>query len=265
SLIKKQHLPEAALPFALAAASVCFLIGFFTALRRYWTVAGTATSKISSASQGFVELAGRIQSRSVDIRLPHSGLPCVWYSYTIERSSRTQKWHEKSWDFDHSEQSAWPVCVADESGREVFILPDRMNQLSIPSVVNIESKAFGLTTRYRHTERYLTAGDRVFLNGTLTTCNSTGLSAAATLLGNLKDKEAMRELQKSLLAMSEQSTSRDSGTNQPAGLINVLTPCKMRGGLLAYGNEAEVLKKQKQILLIKTGLSALFAASIFIQ
>ena len=53
----------------------------------------TPTSKIRSASQGFVELEGK--ARSIDdkpIRAPGSKKDCVWYNYKVEEK-RGKDWH----------------------------------------------------------------------------------------------------------------------------------------------------------------------------
>lgn len=53
----------------------------------------TPTSKIRSASQGFVELEGR--ARSIDdkpLRAPGSKKDCVWYNYKVEEK-RGKDWH----------------------------------------------------------------------------------------------------------------------------------------------------------------------------
>ena len=64
-------------------------------LRRYQAIADTPTSKIRSASQGYVELSGTIEKAdSPDIQPlsgPLTGLPCVWYRYSIERYRRSGK------------------------------------------------------------------------------------------------------------------------------------------------------------------------------
>lgn len=61
---------------------------WFANLKRYRTVADTPTSRVASAPQGYVELAGRgRQPPGEGLVSPVSGLPCLWYRYRIERKN----------------------------------------------------------------------------------------------------------------------------------------------------------------------------------
>jgi hypothetical protein len=54
-------------------------------------VADTPTSRIASAPQGYIEIAGRGQQLLGEPLLsPVSGLPCLWYRYRIERRNGDQ-------------------------------------------------------------------------------------------------------------------------------------------------------------------------------
>lgn len=60
-------------------------------LRRFRVVADTPTSRISSAPQGYVELAGRGVRLPGEPLISHlSGLPCLWYRYLIEEKNGDQ-------------------------------------------------------------------------------------------------------------------------------------------------------------------------------
>lgn len=60
-------------------------------LRRFRAVADTPTSRISSAPQGYVELAGKGVRPPGGPLISHlSGLPCLWYRYVIEEKDGDQ-------------------------------------------------------------------------------------------------------------------------------------------------------------------------------
>ena len=78
----------------LATLLVCFgsVIALFGFIRHGRIMQDTPTSKIRSASQGFVQLEGR--ARSLDdkpLRVPGSGRQCVWFDYLIEKKVKTGK------------------------------------------------------------------------------------------------------------------------------------------------------------------------------
>ena len=80
--------------FVLPAIAAVAFVAWLLSLKRLLAIGSTPTSRIASAAQGYVELAGRA--------LPHPGgalrsrftlLPCVWYQYTIEQREQDGKWH----------------------------------------------------------------------------------------------------------------------------------------------------------------------------
>lgn len=68
----------------LAWASAFFLIQFVYLVRKRRLMADTPTSKIRSASQGFVEITGRTKALDGPLISPGKGLGCVWYRYSVE-------------------------------------------------------------------------------------------------------------------------------------------------------------------------------------
>ncbi|TXT23348.1 MAG: hypothetical protein FD134_2195 [Gallionellaceae bacterium] len=89
------------------------LFAWLSALRRLRAVRDTPTSRIVSAAQGYVELAGRGKP------LPGSplisklrALPCLWYRYRVERKDSDNKWHT-----EESGESEASFLLADESGQ----------------------------------------------------------------------------------------------------------------------------------------------------
>jgi len=80
----------------LGSLSAMALLSFFawmSALHRLRMIRDTPTSKIASAAQGYVELAGRGRPYG-DMPLISKlrGLPCLWYRYRIEHRTDKDKW-----------------------------------------------------------------------------------------------------------------------------------------------------------------------------
>ncbi len=81
--------------------------------RRARRITDTPTSKIASASQGYVELVGRGHHHPGGPVLSRiTALPCLWYRYIVEQKTGDNKW--KQIDSGRSEQS---FMLDDESGR----------------------------------------------------------------------------------------------------------------------------------------------------
>lgn len=97
----------------LGLMALISLFAWLSALRRLRAVRDTPTSRIASAAQGYVELAGRGKP------LPGSPLisklrvlPCLWYRYRVERKDSDNKWHT-----EESGESGDPFALEDESGQ----------------------------------------------------------------------------------------------------------------------------------------------------
>lgn len=70
---------------AAGLVGITSLYAWHANLRRFRAVADTPTSRISSAPQGYVELAGRGVRLPGEPLISHlSGLPCLWYRYLVE-------------------------------------------------------------------------------------------------------------------------------------------------------------------------------------
>jgi hypothetical protein len=82
------------------------------AFRRYRFISGTATSKIRSASQGYVELKGIGEFMPGDVLTsPFTGSRCLWYQCTVEQKQKTGK-------------SATWTNISDEISNNLFHLLD---------------------------------------------------------------------------------------------------------------------------------------------
>ena len=108
----------------LTVMALISLFAWLSALRRLRAVRDTPTSKVASAAQGYVELAGRGKP------LPDSPLisklrmlPCLWYRYRIEHKDSDNKWHtEESGESDDSFilEDDTGQCIVDPCGAEIL-------------------------------------------------------------------------------------------------------------------------------------------------
>jgi hypothetical protein len=108
---------------ALAAIAVLALLAWVAALRRRRAITGTATSRIASAAQGYVELHG--VGRPLDINPLHSpvsGAACLWYRYQVERRTGDNKWEVVEQDQSHTSfvlDDGSGTCLVDPEGAEI--------------------------------------------------------------------------------------------------------------------------------------------------
>jgi hypothetical protein len=163
--------------FALAAAAAYSFWYAFKAWRKNRVIEDTATSRIRSAAQGYVELSGRgvLPPNAVN-RGPLTGVPCTWWRYKIEE--RRSSGRSRSWSTIQSDTSAVPFllddgtgqCLVDPRGAEVFpgardvwYGPSEWPEVRIPNGTGV----FGwlvdslLTGKYRYTEYRLQPHEHV--------------------------------------------------------------------------------------------------------
>ena len=76
----------------LSIMAVLSVMAWLSALKRLRMVRDTPTSKIASAAQGYVELAGRGQPFVAPLTGKLSKLPCLWYKYRIEHRQSNKEW-----------------------------------------------------------------------------------------------------------------------------------------------------------------------------
>ncbi|WP_139555893.1 hypothetical protein [Methylotetracoccus oryzae] len=73
----------------LAVVALAGLVHLFRSIHRSRLLSDTPTSRIRSAAQGYVELEGVVRRLAGEpIIAPLSGLPCVWYRYSVEKTAR---------------------------------------------------------------------------------------------------------------------------------------------------------------------------------
>lgn len=99
----------------LVSLSAMALISFFawlSALHRLRMIRDTPTSKVASAAQGYVELAGRGRPYGdTPLISKLRALPCLWYRYKVEHRTSKDKWETLD-----SGESADPFVLRDDSG-----------------------------------------------------------------------------------------------------------------------------------------------------
>jgi len=101
-----------ALLIFLTGLSLYLLYRTQAAFRRYRFISGTATSKIRSASQGYVELKGIGEFMPGDVLIsPFTGNRCLWYQCTVEQKQKIGK------------STTW-TNISDEISNNLFHLLD---------------------------------------------------------------------------------------------------------------------------------------------
>lgn len=111
---------------ACAAGLVCGLYWGTRELVRLRLIENTATAKVRSAAQGYVELEGRAELMPGEtIRAPLSFTPCVWWHYTVAQKQTHHRRH--GWSVIRSSRSddlfflndGTGTCIVDADGATV--------------------------------------------------------------------------------------------------------------------------------------------------
>jgi E3 Ubiquitin ligase len=120
--------------FALAAVvSFCIWLDSF---RKLLAIQNTPTSKIASAAQGYVELAGIGKAISQPLLSKLRQAPCIWYRYEIEKERNRYVKDEKG---NITIEKDWETVDRGES-KECFFLDDGSGVCTIdPSGADIDS------------------------------------------------------------------------------------------------------------------------------
>lgn len=172
----------------------CFWLSF-QALRHTRIMEDTATSKIRSAAQGYIELEGQARVMPGDpVVAPLSDTVCAWYSYKIEERSPTSisRRDQNIWHTVQSGTSDAIFHLEDDTGL-CIIDPDSADVT--PSIYNRwcgDSKdPFAIThgssfwlfdlfnpSRYRYTEQRIHSGDPLYTLGMFVTLGAYGGDAS---------------------------------------------------------------------------------------
>jgi hypothetical protein len=79
--------------FCLSLIAIISVFAWLSALKRLRAIRDTPTSKVASATQGYVELIGRGQPfGEIPLLSKLNQLPCLWYRYKIERRTSQTEW-----------------------------------------------------------------------------------------------------------------------------------------------------------------------------
>ena len=177
-------LPAGKFYIGLLLASGAVLLGFHQALTGLFKarlIEDIPTSRIRSASQGYVELIGLASGRGTVLPSPLTASPCLWWRFTIERlekTSKSQRWRvvEKG----HSEAPFFlddgsGLCRIDPAGAEVSCLHRRRWEGSEPrpgggapaprGLIASLGRLASLGERYRYTEYLIRDGDPLYVLG----------------------------------------------------------------------------------------------------
>jgi hypothetical protein len=105
--------------FIVSTSFVAWLVN----LKRFRAVADTPTSRVCSAPQGYVELSGRGKQPPGDKLLSYlTGLPCLWYRFSVERKSGDKWVHQESGESHDTFglEDATGVILIDPDGAEIL-------------------------------------------------------------------------------------------------------------------------------------------------
>ncbi len=175
----QENLSDNEAVFALIVAVVTVLTLFsliFYYLKRARLIEDTPTSRIRSATQGYVELIGAVSASEAGEQIaPLSGIPCVWFDYKVERYQQGKNGHW--YTIDHGTSTQWfkvddktGACMIDPKGAEVISEHKRVwyGNTERPEQQRKEENQFlrGLSgRRYRYTERFIYIHDIIYAIG----------------------------------------------------------------------------------------------------
>ncbi len=177
----------------LLIGAIVSLVSSIRMFHRARLVEDMPTSKIRSAIQGYVELSGKTNCiQGPVIHAPLTGIPCVWYSYSIEERSHIGK---KKWRYVDGGVSEHLFLLEDETGTCVIdpdgatITPSAQEtwygnkatgiashsgwHVSPNSIANeISKKIFSVAKPYRYTERRLGVNEIIYAIGEFSSVGS---------------------------------------------------------------------------------------------
>ncbi len=157
----------------------CFLIfKIYKTYHRYRFISDTATSKIASAAQGYVELKGLGEMMpGIELVSPFSHRRCLWYQCIVEKRNTTGKY--TGWS-EQTNETSEDIFLLKDNTSECLIIPE--GAFVIPSEENFwygsssHDKSRGplkswLMSRYigfgsyRFTEKLITVADPLYAIG----------------------------------------------------------------------------------------------------
>lgn len=108
---------------SLGLMAAISIIAWLSSLKRLRAIRDTPTSKIASAAQGYIELAGRGRAYGEPMISKLSRLPCLWHRYRIDEKNSKNEWRtidkgESAESFLLDDGSG--TCVVDPDGAEIL-------------------------------------------------------------------------------------------------------------------------------------------------
>ncbi|MGB4812633.1 MAG: hypothetical protein WBP13_09180 [Methylophilaceae bacterium] len=132
----------------------CWVLMF----KRVRAIADTATSRIGSAAQGYVELFGRASVNADNlIKSPLSGISCVWFRYVVYSKQN----HDRDWREISRGVSESTFEISDNTGK-CQVDPDDAEITSPERRVSYQGE-------YKHVEEMLYAGSHIYVLGEFST------------------------------------------------------------------------------------------------
>lgn len=211
------------LVFGLAAAAVYSFWYAFKAWGRNRVIEDTATSRVRSAAQGYVELSGRgVLPPNAQTRGPLTGMPCTWWRYKIEE--RRSSGRSRAWSTIQSDTSEVPFllddgtgqCLVDPRGAEVFpgasdvwYGPSEWPEVRIPDGSGIFGRLVDtfVKDRYRYTEYRLQPQEHVCALGAFRSLGGAGADDPDAAVADL-----LREWKKDQPALLARFDANHDGT-----------------------------------------------------
>jgi hypothetical protein len=175
----------------------------------------TPTSRIRSAAQGYVELAGRSEPLvGTENLAPLTLRPCVWWSYRIEQrtgsASGSPGRARAKWRVVQSGSSGQPFLLDDGTG-QCLVNPQGAQVLATESTSwwgdtpwpagppgSGARAGFGSEREYRYTERRIYAHERVVALGEFRSLDAVGESTAEEQVADL-----LREWKQDQVALAQ--------------------------------------------------------------
>jgi len=164
---------------AVGAIAVYYL---FFCYKRYSLISKTETTNISWLQDGFYEIKGKIVALSEQLISPFSQKPCVYYEFKVEqKKSSGNNTHYVSIIDDKKFQKfgvddGTGMAVIDLLNADIMIKTDKTdssgtfdhadeNQLRVLNKYNQSNKGLLFEKSLRYTEKYLEAGDEIYVLG----------------------------------------------------------------------------------------------------
>jgi len=268
------------------------MAGLVSRLRRLGALENTATSKLRSAAQGYVELKGSARMLPGDpIRAGLSGRRCVWWAYRVEeRGEIGGDGRSSGWEIMDREQSDAIFslvddtgrCIVDPEGAEISGAASRTwyGNSRRPAAHEVPER-WGLGKRYRYTEWRIEEHEPLYAAGYLISESGQPGPGVEEELGELI--RSWKRRRETLLArfdrngdgdidLEEWALAREEARREvmahrrqadPAPMVAVLTkPRDGRPFVLAAGGEQPLRRRWRRQLALSAMTFVLAAAAL---